>query len=34
VTSAKKPETREKRLAQLIECSAAGRTVPPLTRRP
>jgi uncharacterized protein YdeI (YjbR/CyaY-like superfamily) len=32
VTSAKKPETRDRRLAQLIECSAAGRTVPPLTR--
>jgi uncharacterized protein YdeI (YjbR/CyaY-like superfamily) len=33
VTSAKKPETRERRLAQLIECSAAGRPVPPLRRR-
>jgi uncharacterized protein YdeI (YjbR/CyaY-like superfamily) len=32
VTSAKKPETRERRLAQLIERSAAGRAVPPLTR--
>jgi uncharacterized protein YdeI (YjbR/CyaY-like superfamily) len=32
VTSAKKPETRERRLAQLIECSAAGRAVPPLMR--
>jgi uncharacterized protein YdeI (YjbR/CyaY-like superfamily) len=32
VTSAKKPETRERRLEQLIECAAAGRTVPPLTR--
>jgi uncharacterized protein YdeI (YjbR/CyaY-like superfamily) len=32
VTSAKRPETRDRRLAQLIECSAAGRTVPPLTR--
>jgi uncharacterized protein YdeI (YjbR/CyaY-like superfamily) len=31
VTIAKKPETRERRLEQLIECSAAGRTVPPLT---
>jgi uncharacterized protein YdeI (YjbR/CyaY-like superfamily) len=30
VTSAKKPETRERRLSQLIECSAAGRPVPPL----
>jgi uncharacterized protein YdeI (YjbR/CyaY-like superfamily) len=33
VTSAKKPETRERRLAQLIEDSRAGRTIPPLTRR-
>ena len=33
VTSAKRPETRERRLTQLIECSAAGRHVPPLTRR-
>jgi uncharacterized protein YdeI (YjbR/CyaY-like superfamily) len=32
VTSAKRPETRERRLTQLIECSAEGRTVPPLTR--
>jgi uncharacterized protein YdeI (YjbR/CyaY-like superfamily) len=32
VTSAKKPETRDRRLQQLIECSAAGRTIPPLTR--
>ena len=32
VTSAKKPETREKRMSQLIECSAAGKPVPPLTR--
>jgi hypothetical protein len=33
--SAKKEETRERRLAQLIEASAAGGTVPPLTpRRP
>jgi uncharacterized protein YdeI (YjbR/CyaY-like superfamily) len=32
VTSAKKPVTRERRLTQLIECSAAGRTVPPLRR--
>jgi uncharacterized protein YdeI (YjbR/CyaY-like superfamily) len=31
VVSAKRPETRERRLATLIECSAAGRTVPPLT---
>jgi uncharacterized protein YdeI (YjbR/CyaY-like superfamily) len=30
VTSAKKPETRERRLQQLIECSAAGEAVPPL----
>jgi uncharacterized protein YdeI (YjbR/CyaY-like superfamily) len=34
VTSAKKAQTRERRLAQLIECSAAGRAIPPLTRRP
>jgi uncharacterized protein YdeI (YjbR/CyaY-like superfamily) len=33
VTSAKRPETRERRLTQLIECSAEGRTVPPLTPR-
>jgi uncharacterized protein YdeI (YjbR/CyaY-like superfamily) len=33
VTSAKRPETRERRLTLLIECSAAGRHVPPLTRR-
>jgi uncharacterized protein YdeI (YjbR/CyaY-like superfamily) len=32
VMSAKKPETREKRLAELIACSSRGRTVPPLTR--
>jgi uncharacterized protein YdeI (YjbR/CyaY-like superfamily) len=32
VTSAKKPETRERRLTQLIECSAAGKPVPPLSR--
>ena len=32
VTSTKKPDTQERRLSQLIECSAAGRTVPPLTR--
>ncbi len=32
VTSAKRPETRERRLATLIEDSAAGRTVKPLTR--
>jgi uncharacterized protein YdeI (YjbR/CyaY-like superfamily) len=31
VVSAKRPETREKRLATLIEDSAAGRTVKPLT---
>ena len=31
VTSAKRPETRERRLSQLIEDSAAGRTVAPLT---
>ena len=34
VISAKRPETRERRLTQLIECSAAGRPVPPLARRP
>jgi uncharacterized protein YdeI (YjbR/CyaY-like superfamily) len=33
VTSAKKPETRERRLQQLIECSAAGEAVPPLRPR-
>jgi uncharacterized protein YdeI (YjbR/CyaY-like superfamily) len=33
VTSAKKPETRECRLAQLIEGSAAGHAVPPLRPR-
>jgi uncharacterized protein YdeI (YjbR/CyaY-like superfamily) len=32
VTSAKKPETRERRLTQLIECSQAGELVPPLRR--
>jgi uncharacterized protein YdeI (YjbR/CyaY-like superfamily) len=32
VTSAKREETRERRLTQLIEDSAAGRSVPPLTR--
>jgi uncharacterized protein YdeI (YjbR/CyaY-like superfamily) len=31
VMSAKREETRERRLAKLIECSAEGRTVPPLT---
>jgi uncharacterized protein YdeI (YjbR/CyaY-like superfamily) len=30
VTSAKREATRERRLAQLIECSAAGERVPPL----
>jgi uncharacterized protein YdeI (YjbR/CyaY-like superfamily) len=33
VMSAKKEETRLKRLAALIEDSAHGRTIPPLTRR-
>jgi uncharacterized protein YdeI (YjbR/CyaY-like superfamily) len=33
VVSAKREETRERRLAQLIEDSRAGRTVPPLTPR-
>ena len=32
VISAKREETRMRRLQQLIECSAEGRTVPPLTR--
>ena len=32
VMTAKKEETRERRLATLMEDSAAGRTVPPLTR--
>jgi uncharacterized protein YdeI (YjbR/CyaY-like superfamily) len=31
VVSAKRPETRARRLASLIECSAEGRRVPPLT---
>jgi uncharacterized protein YdeI (YjbR/CyaY-like superfamily) len=33
VISAKREETRMRRLQQLIDCSAEGRTVPPLTRR-
>ena len=33
VVSAKREETRQRRLAQLITDSQAGRTVPPLTRR-
>jgi uncharacterized protein YdeI (YjbR/CyaY-like superfamily) len=33
VTSAKREATRERRLAQLVECSAAGEEVPPLRRR-
>jgi uncharacterized protein YdeI (YjbR/CyaY-like superfamily) len=32
VMSAKREETRDRRLAQLVACSAAGRPVPPLTR--
>jgi len=32
VVSAKKEETRARRLAQLIDDSASGRTIPPLTR--
>ncbi len=32
VVSAKREETREKRLDRLIEDSASGRTIPPLTR--
>jgi uncharacterized protein YdeI (YjbR/CyaY-like superfamily) len=31
VVSAKRPETRTRRLTMLIECSAEGRRVPPLT---
>ena len=31
VVSAKRPETRARRLATLIEDSAAGRTIKPLT---
>jgi uncharacterized protein YdeI (YjbR/CyaY-like superfamily) len=31
VMSAKRPETRERRLGTLIECSRAGRKVPPLS---
>lgn len=34
VISAKKEDTRQKRLARLIEDSQNGRTIPPLTRRP
>ena len=34
VVSAKRDETRQRRLATLIEDSAAGRTIPPLTRPP
>ena len=33
VTSAKRADTRQRRLEQLITDSTAGRTVPPLTRR-
>jgi uncharacterized protein YdeI (YjbR/CyaY-like superfamily) len=33
ISTAKRPETRERRLAQLITDSAAGRAIPPLTRR-
>ena len=33
VTSAKRQETRERRMAQLIECSAAGRRAPPFVER-
>jgi uncharacterized protein YdeI (YjbR/CyaY-like superfamily) len=33
VVSAKREETRARRLETLIECSAAGRNVPPLARR-
>ncbi|MGE0868417.1 MAG: YdeI family protein [Kofleriaceae bacterium] len=34
VVSAKRAETRDRRLAQLIACSARGTTIPPLTRKP
>jgi uncharacterized protein YdeI (YjbR/CyaY-like superfamily) len=33
VVSAKRPETRERRLEQLIDCSARQRKIPPLARR-
>jgi len=33
VVGAKRADTRQRRLSQLITDSAAGRTVPPLTRR-
>jgi uncharacterized protein YdeI (YjbR/CyaY-like superfamily) len=33
VVSAKREETRERRLAQLVECSAAGRNAPPFVPR-
>ena len=33
VTSAKREDTRERRLQKLIDCSAAGETIPPLTRK-
>jgi hypothetical protein len=32
VVSAKREETRQRRLATLIDDSAHGRTIPPLTR--
>jgi uncharacterized protein YdeI (YjbR/CyaY-like superfamily) len=32
VMSAKREETRKRRLALLISCSASGKTIPPLTR--
>ena len=32
IMSAKREETRLRRLQTLIDCSAEGRTVPPLTR--
>jgi uncharacterized protein YdeI (YjbR/CyaY-like superfamily) len=32
VVSAKREETRRRRLQQLIDCSAEGRNVPPLAR--
>lgn len=32
IVSAKRPDTRQRRLDTLIECSEQGRTIPPLTR--
>ena len=33
IVSAKREETKQRRLSQLIEDSAHGRTIPPLTRK-